>query len=118
MYPRSGGTSAKTTLLETTLLSTQIPCFFFERFSLLLLEFRGSIGIRNPCFFFVVFRAFFQKKQQGKEGQGRGGTQTNADFRLCEKGPKAQVDARKREQPRRQTRTLAKSKNYPRTLQH
>ena len=38
----------------------------------------------------------------------RAQTQTNADFRLSEKGPKTQVNASKR----RQTRTNTKSKNY------
>ena len=44
-----------------------IPCFF-ERFSLLSRDFRGSVGIQNPCFF-GGFPCLFPKKQ-GKEGQG------------------------------------------------
>ena len=45
-------------------------------FSILLQEFRGSVGIRNP--FFWWFSLPFSKKKRGKEGQGKG------DIRKCD----------------------------------
>ena len=57
-----------------------IPCFFFLRgipcflsvFPFFSKDFRGSAGIRNPCFS-GSFPCLFPKKQ-GKEGQGSSGT--------------------------------------------
>ena len=48
-----------------------------------------------------------KRKRERKRAQ----TQTSADFRLPEKGPKTQVNAHNANK-RRQTRTNAKSKNY------
>ena len=45
-----------------------IPCFFLSVFPSFSKDFRGSAGIRNPCFF-GSFPCLFPKKQ-GKEGQG------------------------------------------------
>ena len=45
-----------------------IPFFlsFFLSFSR---DFRGSVGIKNLCFFLVVFLAFFQTKQKTRKGR-------------------------------------------------
>ena len=46
---------------EFLVFSSVFP--FFSR------DFRGSVGIKNPCFF-GGFPCLFPKKKQGKEGQG------------------------------------------------
>ena len=45
--------------------------FIFERFPFFSRSFKGSVGIRNPCFLLVVS---FVKKNQGQEGQGSSST--------------------------------------------
>ena len=49
------------------------PCedflVFLSVFPFFSRDFRGSVGIKNPCFF-CWFSLPFSKKKQGKEGQG------------------------------------------------
>ena len=69
-----------------------IPCFFFWAFfPSFSRDFRGSVGIKNPCFF-GGFPCLFPKKQ-GKEGQGnlgnpKGGLAKGGLARKAPIGPK------------------------------
>ena len=64
------------------------PCeeflVFLSVFSFFSRNFRGSVGIKNPCFFLVVFLAFFQKKKTRK---GRTGPRTVTEPNRNEPGP-------------------------------
>ena len=62
------------------------PCadflVFLSVFPFFSRDFRGSVGIKNPCFF-CGFPCLFPKKQ-GKEGQGSCVFITNCAIRICD----------------------------------
>ena len=79
------------------LLLRRIP-FFVECFSLLSQGFRGCLG-RKIFVFFGHLPCFLPKSKESKSRAfANAQTQTNADVRLSEKGPKTQVNVHKHEQ--------------------